>query len=109
MNIEIRKEAQALHSYVVNLRKHFHQHPELSLEEWETSKRIQAELTEMGIPVTPAAETGVIGLIGSGGPVIALRADIDALKVEEQNDIVYKSCVPGVMHACGHDAHTAAL
>lgn len=109
MNIEIRKEAQELHSYVVNLRKHFHQHPELSLEEWETSKRIQEELTEIGVPVTPVAETGVIGLIGSGGPVIALRADIDALKVEEQNDIVYKSCVPGVMHACGHDAHTAAL
>ena len=67
MNIEIRKEAQELHSYVVNLRKHFHQHPELSLEEWETSKRIQEELTEIGVPVTPVAETGVIGLIGSGG------------------------------------------
>ena len=109
MNIEIRKEAEALHSYVVNLRKHFHQHPELSLEEWETTKRIEEELMQMEIPFTRAAETGVIGIIGNQGPVIALRADIDALKVEEQNDIVYKSCVPGVMHACGHDAHTAAL
>ena len=109
MNIDIRKETEQIRNYVVNLRKHFHQNPELSMEEWETSKRIKTELEEMEIPYIELAETGVIGLVGKGEPVIALRADIDALKIDEKTDVAYKSCTPGVMHACGHDAHTAAL
>ncbi len=109
MNIEIRKETEQIRNYVVNLRKHFHQNPELSLEEWETSKRIKRELEEMEVPFIEMAGTGVIGLLGQGDPVIALRADMDALKIQEQTDVGYKSCTPGVMHACGHDAHTAAL
>ncbi len=109
MNIEIRKETEQIHNYVVNLRKHFHQNPELSLEEWETAKRIKTELKEMDIPYVELAGTGVIGMIGTGETVIALRADIDALKIDEKTDVGYKSCTPGVMHACGHDAHTAAL
>lgn len=109
MNIDIRRETEELRNYVVNLRKHFHMNPELSLEEWETSKRIKRELEEMDIPYMEVAGTGVIGILGKEGPVIALRADMDALKIEEQTDVGYKSCVPGVMHACGHDAHTASL
>ncbi|QNM06731.1 amidohydrolase [Qiania dongpingensis] len=109
MNIEIRQETEQIRNYVVNLRKHFHQNPELSLEEWETSKRIKTELEEMDIPFIETAGTGVIGILGHGEPVIALRADMDALKVDEKTDVGYKSCTPGVMHACGHDAHTAAL
>ncbi len=109
MNIEIRSEVEQIRNYAVNLRKYFHQNPELSLEEWETSKRIKTELKEMDIPFIETAGTGVIGLLGNGEPVIALRADIDALKVEEKNEVGYKSCNPGVMHACGHDAHMASL
>ncbi len=109
MNIEIRKETEQIRNYVVNLRKHFHQNPELSLEEWETSKRIKRELEEMEIPFIEMAGTGVIGILGQGEPIIALRADMDALKIQEQTDVGYKSCNPGVMHACGHDAHTASL
>lgn len=109
MNIEIKRETEQIRNYVVNLRKHFHQNPELSMEEWETSKRIKRELEEMDIPFIDAAQTGVIGILGQGEPIIALRADIDALKVDEKTEVGYKSCTPGVMHACGHDAHMSAL
>ncbi len=107
--MDIRRETELISNYVIRMRKHFHQFPELSMKEYETSKRIQEELTNMGIPFTTVGETGVIGMVGTGEKVIALRADMDALPIEEKNEVAYKSKNPGIMHACGHDAHTAAL
>lgn len=96
----------------INIRHHLHAHPELSYQEFETSAFIQQQLTSFGIPFKVMAETGVVGIIEGKNPskkVIALRADIDALPILEENDIPYKSTRPGVMHACGHDVHTTCL
>ncbi len=96
----------------INIRHHLHAHPELSYEEFETSAFIQQQLQKMDIPFTVMAQTGVVGLIEGKNPssrVIALRADIDALPIQEENDVPYKSVKPGVMHACGHDVHTTCL
>lgn len=93
-------------------RRFLHQHPELSFEEKETSQFIEQKLKEYGINVIEHyGKYGLIGrLKGSGqGPTIAFRADFDALPIQDQKDVSYKSSVPGVMHACGHDGHTAAL
>lgn len=109
IRMDIKREAEKLSNYVVRLRKHFHKHPELSMQEYDTSKRIKEELTNMEIPYVSAGETGVIGFLGHGEKVIALRADMDALKIQEKTEVGYKSVIPGVMHACGHDAHMAAL
>ncbi|NLZ72728.1 MAG: amidohydrolase [Bacteroidales bacterium] len=109
MCMNINKEVDRLSNYVVRLRKHFHKHPELSMLEFETSKRIKEELSNMEIPYVAAGETGVIGFVGRGENVIALRAVMDALKINEKNEVGYKSVNEGVMHACGHDAHMAAL
>src|SRR6186713_346446 len=94
------------------IRHHLHAHPELSYQEFETSKYIQHQLTGMGIPYQVMAGTGVVGLIRGRNPekrTIALRADMDALPIREENDIPYKSQNEGVMHACGHDVHTTIL
>lgn len=96
----------------VEIRHHLHANPELSFQEFETSAFVQKQLTEWGIPFTVMAETGVVGLISGKNPdkkVIALRADMDALPITEENDVAYRSKNPGVMHACGHDAHTTCL
>lgn len=96
----------------IAVRHHLHANPELSYKEFETSKYVQSKLTEFGIPFTVMAETGVVGLIEGKNPsskVIALRADMDALPILEENNIPYKSKVDGVMHACGHDVHTTCL
>ena len=93
-------------------RRHLHAHPELSYQEFETSKYVQAQLTSIGIPFTVIATTGVLGIIEGKNPtkrVIALRADMDALPIIEENKIDYKSTNEGVMHACGHDVHTTIL
>jgi amidohydrolase len=93
-------------------RHHLHAHPELSYQEFETSKFIQARLTQIGIPFTIMATTGVVGIIQGKNPdsrVIALRADMDALPITEENNVPYKSTKEGVMHACGHDVHTTCL
>lgn len=100
--------------YILEMRRYFHMHPELSFEEFETTKKIAEELEKMGIPYeipTEEPKTGVIGLIKGGKPgkTVALRADIDALNVTEQNDVDYKSQNVGKMHACGHDTHMAML
>lgn len=108
----IRKLALNYHPEVVANRRHMHAHPELSFEETETSAFIQDQLKELGVPFENGlAENGVAALIkgGKSGPTIALRADFDALPITEANDVPYKSTKPGVMHACGHDAHTANL
>jgi hippurate hydrolase len=94
-----------------SIRHHLHANPELSFKEFETSKFVQAQLTSLGIPFTILGKTGVIGII-KGNPsnrVVALRADMDALPIHEENKVSYASTKDGVMHACGHDVHTTCL
>jgi amidohydrolase len=96
----------------IEVRHHLHAHPELSYQEFETSKFVQQKLSEYNIPFEVKATTGVIGLIKGKNPnsrVVALRGDMDALPITEQNDVSYKSTNNGVMHACGHDVHTTCL
>lgn len=123
--------------YIIALRRHFHRHPEVSMEEYETADRIEQELHSFGIETRRVGKTGVYGQIKgkksgnrtdidkdlagkedtgkpntkrvAAGKRIILRADIDALRITEENQTPYTSQNPGVMHACGHDAHTAAL
>ena len=96
----------------IAIRHHLHAHPELSYKEFETSKFIQQKLKETAIPFEIMAGTGVVGLIKGKNPekrIIALRADMDALPIREENTVPYKSKNEGIMHACGHDVHTACL
>lgn len=96
----------------IAIRHHLHAHPELSYQEFETSKFVQQQLSRIGIPFEVMAGTGVVGLLkgnNADSRVIALRADMDALPIEEENDIPYRSKNAGVMHACGHDVHTTVL
>ena len=99
----------------VAVRRHLHAHPELSFHERETARFVARELTALGLtPQEGVAGTGVVALIegikpGGSGRVVGLRADMDALPIREANDVPYKSTVDGVMHACGHDVHTASL
>jgi hippurate hydrolase len=96
----------------VAIRSHLHAHPELSYQEFETSKFVQLKLQEMGISFEVMATTGVLAIIRGKNPetrVIALRADMDALPIQEENETAYRSQNPGVMHACGHDVHTSIL
>ena len=96
----------------VATRRHLHAHPELSYQEFETSQFIQAQLTSIGIPFTVIATTGVLGIIEGKNPtkrIVALRADMDALPIIEENKVDYISTNQGVMHACGHDVHTTIL
>ncbi len=110
---KIKQLAEQLHPEVIAIRRHLHTHPELSFNEYETSAFVQKKLTEYGIPFqNGVADTGVVGFIKGKNPdsrSIALRADMDALPILEENDVPYKSQNEGVMHACGHDAHTASL
>jgi amidohydrolase len=95
----------------IQIRRHLHSHPELSFKEYNTAAFVKAELSKLGIPYQSMAETGVIALL-EGRPsdrVVALRADMDALPIQEENDVSYASTIPGVMHACGHDVHTTCL
>ena len=98
---------------VIDIRRHLHQYPELSYQEVETGKFIASRLGQMGIPHEHGiAENGVVGIIEGKNPsskTVALRGDIDALPIEEANNIEYKSKNKGVMHACGHDVHTSSL
>ncbi len=96
----------------IQTRRHIHANPELSYVEFETSAFIQSKLTEWGIPFVVMATTGVVGLIkgkNADERIVALRADIDALPIVEENEVEYKSKNNGVMHACGHDVHTTCL
>ena len=110
---KIKNLAQAYHADVIKMRRYLHENPELSYEEVETGKFVADKLKEFGIPfVHGVADNGVVGLIEGRNPhkkVVALRADMDALPIKEANDVPYKSKKEGIMHACGHDAHTSSL
>ncbi|MEP6617184.1 MAG: M20 family metallopeptidase [Ginsengibacter sp.] len=96
----------------IQVRRHLHAHPELSYQEFETSALIQQKLSSWNIPFTIKATTGVVALIEGKNPgkkVIALRADMDALPITEENEVDYRSLNPGIMHACGHDVHSTCL
>ena len=109
--MDIKALVDAQYPYMLQLRRHFHQNPEPSTQEKETSQRIAQELSGMGIPFKRLDNYGVVGHIYGAGPgkVLALRADMDALQMEETAAVPYRSKRVGVMHACGHDAHTATL
>jgi amidohydrolase len=109
---KIRQLAGKYSPEFISVRRHLHEYPELSYQEFETSKYVQARLSETGIPFRTMATTGVVGLIEGKNPgkrVIALRADMDALPIKEENDVPYRSKNEGIMHACGHDVHTSIL
>lgn len=109
---KIQELAASIFNDVVGCRQHIHANPELSYQEFETSKFVKDKLSAWGIEFTDCANTGVVGLIKGNLPsdkVIALRADMDALPILEANDKPYASKNPGVMHACGHDVHTSSL
>ncbi|PON50738.1 Peptidase M [Parasponia andersonii] len=97
--------------WMVEIRWKIHQYPELAYEEVETSTLIREKLDELDIPYTyPIATTGLIGKVGTdNAPFVALRADMDALRIQEEVEWEHKSKVDGKMHACGHDAHVAIL
>lgn len=96
--------------FVTEHRRHLHQNPELSLEEYETTNHIIAFLESINVPYERPLETGVVAhLKGNGNHTVAFRADIDALPIDEENEIDFKSTKANVMHACGHDGHTTAL
>ncbi len=107
----IKEYAKECKDYVIDLRREFHMYPEKSLEEVRTQKRVMEELTKMDIPFESVADTGVVGTIigGKPGKTIALRADMDALDLQEIADVPYRSKNDGLMHGCGHDGHTASL
>lgn len=110
---QIKQSAEKQFARTVEIRRHIHQHPELSFAEVETSKYIAAVLNTLGIKYTTGVvNTGIVALIEGKNPgkkVILLRADMDALPIVEQNKTSYVSKNPGVMHACGHDVHSASL
>jgi amidohydrolase len=109
---EIRAAAERISTAVVAVRRDLHAHPELSNREERTGRLVAERLRGLGIEVRyPVAKTGVVGTLRGDRPggVVALRADLDALPIDETNDLPFRSQVKGVMHACGHDAHTAML
>ena len=108
---KIRDLAKEQFPFAVEARRWFHAHPELSNKEFETTRYIIAELEKAGIPYITPAPTGVIAVIEGKekGKVLGIRADIDALPLQEENDVPYRSQNDGAMHACGHDAHAAGL
>jgi amidohydrolase len=107
----IRTETAKLQPQVVEWRRDFHAHPELSNRETRTGAKVVEVLKGFGIETRRVGGTGVVGVLKGGkpGPVVALRADMDALPIQEAVEVPWKSTVPGVMHACGHDAHTSML
>ncbi|MCQ2969893.1 MAG: amidohydrolase [Clostridium sp.] len=108
--IDIVLETKLISNYIKNLRKYFHMHAELSMQEYETSKKIKEELDKINVPYLNEVETEVIASIGNNkGKTIALRCDMDGLKISENTGVPYTSINKGIMHACGHDAHISSL
>jgi amidohydrolase len=110
--MDIKEKIDELNEELIDLRRDFHKHPELGFEEFRTAKIVADYLRDCGLEVKEnVAKTGVVGLLKGEKPgkTLMLRADMDALPIQEQNDVDYKSEHDGVMHACGHDGHTAML
>ena len=111
--MNIKESAQKYSDYIVEIRRKIHMNPELSTQEFETSKLIMSELDKIGVPYVQCGElgTGVLAAIKGGRPgkTVLIRGDMDALPVAEENDLPFKSKIEGRMHACGHDGHTAAM
>ena len=109
---KIQQLSQDIFNDVVATRRHLHAHPELSFHEVETSAFVASRLDALGLKYERMADNGLVALIKGDKPsdkVVALRADMDALPILEANNVPYKSQNSGVMHACGHDAHTSSL
>ncbi|MCB0063507.1 MAG: M20/M25/M40 family metallo-hydrolase, partial [Caldilineaceae bacterium] len=103
-------KAKAIHEQLIAWRRDIHAHPELSFQEQRTARLVADTLEGFGIEAqTGVAKTGVVGYLGEGRPIIGIRADMDALPILETTGADYASQNDGVMHACGHDAHTAML
>ena len=112
MDLDVRSEVQKFKEKMIGWRRDFHQHPEIGLEEVRTARVVAGELERLGLQVkTGIGRTGVVGLMEgcSPGKTLLLRADMDALPIQEQNDVPYRSVIPNMMHACGHDGHMAIL
>ena len=109
--MSIVSESENILDYLWEQRNYFHSHPELGLQEFNTCLHIEEELNKLGIKSNRVAGTNVIAEIDSGRPgrTLFIRADIDALPIQEKNEVPYKSQNEGIMHACGHDGHTAYL
>lgn len=109
--MDVKRKSEEYKEYAVALRREFHKIPEISTKEYKTSARIMQELDSLGISYSQIADTGILGVIQGHeqGKTVALRADIDGLAVTEETGLPYSSTNPGVMHACGHDGHIAAL
>ncbi len=107
----IEEKAENIQTELIEWRRRIHQNPELGFKEYQTSDFIAAKLNEFGIEYERVCETGIVGLIkgNKAGKTLAIRSDIDALALTEKNEVSYKSKNDGVMHACGHDGHTAIL
>lgn len=106
---EILEKSKALFPKMQKIRREIHKNPELSFEEYETCKLIQRHLNELGVENKVIGKTGVVALIGKGDKCVGLRADIDALPIDEETGLEFSSVNEGVMHACGHDMHTTML
>ena len=111
MHIDHLEEAKNVENYIIELRRYFHRFPESSTVEFKTTQKIRDELDLLSIPYEKVADNATLGIINGSlpGPVIALRADIDALEIKEETGFPYASETDGLMHACGHDIHTSSL
>ncbi|MDD3726511.1 MAG: amidohydrolase, partial [Candidatus Ratteibacteria bacterium] len=107
---KVKKETEKIEKKIIEWRRYFHKHPELGFEEYRTSEKVRSILKKVGIPFEIKAKTGVVGYIDRGTDItVGLRADMDALPVEEKTELPFASVNKGIMHACGHDGHTAVL
>lgn len=111
MTDDLRRQAQEMAPQLIAWRRHLHAYPELSFQERDTAAFVARHLADLGLTVERPTETGVVATLGApgAGPTIGIRADIDALPIQEENPAPYASRRPGAMHACGHDGHTAIL
>jgi len=109
MEKQVREIIDGMFGQLVEIRRDFHRHPELGLEEFRTADKIETYLSDWGVEIFDRVnKTSVVGMVSGKkkGPVVGVRADIDALPIQQRNTHDYQSIYPGKMHACGHDVHT---